>query len=117
MPTEARLGLLLGLIVVALTGMLSAQPRNTPVLHHEAAIRSSPTTYENDWARVPQSGAATGPRYRVQEGDTLASIAEKYYGDRHKSGELFRLNRDTISDPGLIVPGTLLRVPGPADPK
>jgi hypothetical protein len=111
MPIDARLGLLLGLMVVALAGMLSAQPRSSAVSRHEVAIRSDST----DWARVPRTGPETGPRYRVQEGDTLASIADKYYGDRHKSGELFRMNRDTITDPALLVPGTLLRVPGPAD--
>jgi nucleoid-associated protein YgaU len=115
MPTDARLGLLLGLIVVALAGMLSAQSRNSAVFRHEAAVGSGPTAHENDWSRVPRNGSETGPRYRVQEGDTLASIAEKYYGDRHKSGELFRLNRDTISDPAFLAPGTLLRVPDPGD--
>ena len=115
MPIDARLGLLLGLMVVALAGLLSAQPRNRAVIRHEAPVRSSPMAYESDWSRVPRSGPETGSRYRVQEGDTLASIAEKYYGDRHKSGELFRLNRDSVSDPALLIPGTLLRVPGPAD--
>jgi nucleoid-associated protein YgaU len=115
MPIDARLGLLLGLMVVALAGLLSAQPRNNTVFRPGVAVRSGPTAYENDWARVPRTGQESGPRYRVQEGDTLASIAERYYGDRHKSGELFRLNRDAISDPACIVPGTLLRVPGPAD--
>jgi nucleoid-associated protein YgaU len=115
MPIDARLGLLLGLLIVALAGLLSAQPRNNTVSRHEVAVRPGPTAYENDWARVPRMSPETGPRYRVQEGDTLASIAERYYGDRHKSGELFRLNRDNISDPACIVPGTLLRVPGPAD--
>src|SRR5262245_35647343 len=115
MPFDARLGLLLGLIVVALAGMLSAQPRSNALSRHQVAVRPGPTAYGSDWARVPQTGPETGPHYRVQEGDTLASIAEKYYGDRHKSGELFRLNRDAISDPALIVPGTLLRVPGPGN--
>jgi nucleoid-associated protein YgaU len=115
MPIDARLGLLLGLMVVALAGLLSAPARNSAVSRHEVAVRPGPGSYENDWARVPRTGAETGSRYRVQEGDTLASIAEKYYGDRHKSGELFRLNRDAVSDPACIVPGTLLRVPGPAD--
>jgi nucleoid-associated protein YgaU len=117
MPIDARLGLLLGLMVVALAGLLSAQPRQNSASRKEVADHSGPTNFENDWARVPRLGPQKQAQYRVQQGDTLASIAERYYGDRHKSGELFRLNRDAISDPACIVPGTLLRVPGPADAK
>ena len=57
--------------------------------------------------------------YRVVAGDTLWDIAARYLGDPHRWREIFALNQDrpqpggrSLTDPGLIYPGWILRLPG-----
>jgi murein DD-endopeptidase MepM/ murein hydrolase activator NlpD len=58
-------------------------------------------------AAQPPSPAAT---YTVKPGDTLMSIARAVLGDASRWREIFDLNTDRLSDPGLIYPGQVLRV-------
>jgi nucleoid-associated protein YgaU len=46
--------------------------------------------------------------YKVRRGDTLSKIAEQQLGDANRWPEIFRLNRDIISDPDRITPGQVL---------
>ncbi|NDC64278.1 MAG: LysM domain-containing protein, partial [Planctomycetia bacterium] len=63
------------------------------------------------------STPATGPAsvrpatVRVGPGDTLESLAQRFYGDAAMAGRLWEANRDRIRSPGLIVPGMELRLP------
>jgi LysM repeat protein len=50
-------------------------------------------------------------QYAVKSGDTLSSIAQDFYGDASKWRAIFEANRDQISDPDLIFPGQVFRVP------
>jgi nucleoid-associated protein YgaU len=47
----------------------------------------------------------------VQSGDTLSALAQSWYGDANKWPIIFEANRDQISDPDLIFPDQVLRVP------
>ena len=49
--------------------------------------------------------------HTVMQGETLSTIAEKYYGDPKKSGEIFKANKDKIKDPDKISPGLKLNIP------
>ncbi len=49
--------------------------------------------------------------HRVQPGDTLWAIAEANYGDGSRYGAIVRANPALISDPDLIFPGQVLKVP------
>jgi hypothetical protein len=49
--------------------------------------------------------------HRVQPGDTLWAIAEANYGDGARFGDIVRANPAEISDPDLIFPGQVLKVP------
>jgi nucleoid-associated protein YgaU/transposase len=49
--------------------------------------------------------------YTVQPGDSLASIAAELLGDERQWPAVYALNRDTLAQPGLIQPGTRLRLP------
>ncbi len=50
--------------------------------------------------------------YRVKDGDTLSSIAGKYYGDETKWQIIYEANRDVIgNDPGALELGARLRIP------
>ncbi len=50
--------------------------------------------------------------YTVQPGDTLSGIARKTLGDGNRWREIYELNRDQISNPNLIHPGMVLKLPG-----
>jgi nucleoid-associated protein YgaU len=55
-------------------------------------------------------------RHTVAEGETLVSIAVKYYDDSGLAGFLFRANRDRLMAPDRVPIGTILYVPEkPAD--
>jgi nucleoid-associated protein YgaU len=47
----------------------------------------------------------------VAAGDTLAAIAQQFYGDPSQWPRIFEANRDQIFDPDLIFPGQTLRIP------
>ncbi len=58
--------------------------------------------------RDPYLGFA---RHEVRSGETLASIAEQWYGDRESYRIIFEANRKQLTDPDLIRPGQQLRIP------
>jgi LysM repeat protein len=63
-------------------------------------------------AQRQSGGADEEPRYQVERGDYLGSIADRYVGDFTDYPELARLNK--IKNPDRIYPGQLLRLPDDA---
>ena len=49
--------------------------------------------------------------YKVAEGDTLASIAQRYYGSQGAWQKLYALNKEMIPNPNRLRPGTTIKVP------
>ena len=69
-----------------------------------AAARPAPTT--------GSSGAPTATvTYTVQAGDTLSAIAKKFLGNANEYMEIFNANRDQLTDPDMIKPGQVLKIP------
>ncbi len=61
-------------------------------------------------AKVPP--AATEPRtHVVTAGDSLYSIAKRYYGSAGRWTEILAANRDIITNPNALALGTKLRIP------
>ena len=62
-----------------------------------------------------KGGSSTGPSserlYTVVSGDSLSKIAKKFYADANAWKTIFEANRDKISNPDLIHPGQVLRIP------
>jgi murein DD-endopeptidase MepM/ murein hydrolase activator NlpD len=52
----------------------------------------------------------------VQRGDSLSKIAQRALGDGNRWREIYDANRDTISNPNIIHPGQVLRLPGASAP-
>lgn len=52
--------------------------------------------------------------YTVQPGDSLSWIAERHLGDAGRWPELYELNRDRLTSPQIVHPGTRLRLPAAA---
>lgn len=61
--------------------------------------------------RSPQPQAARPKVHEVQSGDTLSSIANKYYGEANAYQRIFEANRPMLSDPDEIYPGQVLIIP------
>ncbi len=49
--------------------------------------------------------------YTVQSGDSLSKIAKAQYGDAMKYPLIFEANKPMLTDPDLIYPGQVLRIP------
>ena len=49
--------------------------------------------------------------HEVVKGDSLSSIAKKYYGDPSLYMQIFEANKDVLSKPDLIKIGQRLRIP------
>jgi nucleoid-associated protein YgaU len=60
----------------------------------------------------PSPAPAAGEPYTIAEGDTLATIAEKFYGDPTLWRPIYDANRAAIGDnPDNVRVGTSLRIP------
>ena len=74
-----------------------------------------------DFANVESGSSSTAPAvrtapasprsYTVQKGDTLSSIAKRYYGDANQWRKIYEANREFIKNPDLIYPGQTFVIP------
>jgi len=64
--------------------------------------------------KVTGGGAAAAPAktYTVKSGDTLSKIAKQHLGNANAYMKIFEANRDQLSNPDLIKPGQVLKIPG-----
>ena len=87
------------------------------------AIKTIPTWQKDIVADIRVTGgpaAAAKPAapaspssktYTVKSGDTLSRIAKDHLGDSGDYMKIFDLNKDQLSNPDLIKPGQVLRLP------
>lgn len=54
------------------------------------------------------------PAYRIGERDTLSEIAQKHLGRSSRWIQIYRLNRDVLSNPNRLKPGTVIILPDSA---
>lgn len=58
-----------------------------------------------------KSGSNSGKTYTVKKGDTLWSIATRYYGSGANFPKIVEANKNLIKDPDLIYEGWVLTIP------
>jgi len=81
------------------------------------AIKTNPDWRNDVIADIKATGEAAGQSkgaertYTVQAGDTLSKIAKQFLGDANAYNDIFKLNRDQLSDPDKIKPGQVLKIP------
>ncbi len=77
-----------------------------------AATPANPTpqTAAGDTPPPPVNNKKT-TTYKVKSGDTLAGIAQKFYGDRNLWPQVYKANRSAIPDKDRLLPGTVLTIP------
>ena len=62
-------------------------------------------------ATTGSSSDITAHTYVVRPGDTLSKIAKELLGDGNSYMEIYNANRDQLSDPNVIRPGQVLKIP------
>jgi nucleoid-associated protein YgaU len=62
-------------------------------------------------APQPASAPAAATTYTVQQGDTLSSIARRFLGNASDYMEIYNANRDQLTNPDMIKPGQVLKIP------
>jgi nucleoid-associated protein YgaU len=55
--------------------------------------------------------ATAAKTYTVKAGDTLSKIAKQHLGDANAYMKIFEANRDQLSNPDVIKPGQVLKLP------
>jgi len=76
-------------------------------------------TDQPDFSNVQSGVESTAPdapppaeqTYTVQSGDTLSKIAKQFYGNANAWKQIFDANTDQLSNPDLIKPGQVLKIP------
>ena len=78
---------------------------------------TAPAAPKADFSNVQSGVASTAPvvdaaqTYTVVKGDNLSKIAKQFYGNANRWRDIFDANRDQISNPDLIRPGQVLKIP------
>jgi nucleoid-associated protein YgaU len=82
------------------------------------AIKTIPSWQSEIVADIKSTGTVataqpdiTAHTYVVKPGDTLSKIAKELLGDASSYTEIFNANRDQLSDPNVIRPGQVLKIP------
>jgi tetratricopeptide (TPR) repeat protein len=70
---------------------------------------------ETETPAAPEAATVVPAAYKVQRGQSLWSIAVDQLGNGNRYIEILNLNPQLQGDPGRIVPGQELRLPGPAN--
>ena len=119
MPNDAKLGLIFGVSFVIALGVVYFRPdAGAHSLPPTVAVTVSPngSAARAGQRPVPARRASRAiesadRKHTVQEGETLAGLAQRYYGDADKSAEILRVNRDLLQNGDHLMPGTVLSIP------
>ncbi len=79
-----------------------------PPARTSATLAADPGSRSN---AVGTSSAQRPTTVRVGVGDSLESIAVRFYGDRAVASRIWQANRDRLRSPDLLVPGSELLLP------
>jgi nucleoid-associated protein YgaU len=109
MSKDAKLGLVIGIAVVIVIAV---------VFFRKDANAAKPGTEST--AAVQPKGALVSNvppqrRHTVAEGDTLHSLAVRYYDDPSKFVVIYEANREVLTTPDRLTPGTVVVIPDGRD--
>jgi nucleoid-associated protein YgaU len=126
MPNDAKLGMIVGVGLViaiavvffhkdAISPPAGAEASSATAVHPlkptPAAPRGASRTVKARTAVRFEATPVEGQRHTVTEGETLFSLAQRYYQDEKKYVEIYRVNRKVVKDPEALTPGTVLIIP------
>jgi nucleoid-associated protein YgaU len=85
-------------------------PSRPPLASPAASPSAVPAVFGSP--SVAASPGVGGDSYEIQSGDTLATIAQQFYGDASQWRRIYDANKDTIGDdPDKLKLGTKLTIP------
>lgn len=101
---QSKVSMLLGGLIILVVGILIFNffNKNKPDING-----SAPSTQQEQQMDVSPENLPG--KYTVKEGDTLFTIAEKYYKDGYKFSEIVKANN--LSSPDVVVVGQVLEIP------
>lgn len=90
-----------------------AAPALIPPIPSPGAAVTTPATDapSADHAAAGRSPTPRPASVRAAPGDTLETIAERFYGDRSAARRIWLANRDRLRSPALVVPGMEISLP------
>ena len=98
---------------MALAGVLIAAPHANAAAGAAVKTTTAVVQARTDAVVVrAQASAQATRRYTVQRGDTLSSIAQRFYGSSRDWNRLYAANRSVLRNPDIIFPGQVLAIPG-----
>jgi len=74
-----------------------------------SAVKKAPKPKKDN---TPAKTTNQPHRHRIVDNDTLPKLAQAYFGDRSRYLDIFRANRDVLSDPRLLPVGVEITIPG-----
>ena len=77
----------------------------------EAPIVAAPVATSGARSAPTKPVAGAGRRHTVAKGDTLFSLAQKYYGNRSKWRDIYEANRDVLPSQNALRLGMELKIP------
>jgi LysM repeat protein len=99
---------------VAITGALVAMPQAAHASVKTPAKATAVTEQARTDALVRRAAQPISRTYTVRSGDTLSSIAAKFYHDPGRWQWIYAANRSKVSDPNSIYVGETLTIPNHA---
>jgi 5'-nucleotidase len=132
MTNDAKLGLAIGISLVIVVGILyyrkdAAGPSAVGAGKSPANVGASPGPVSPPPRRSLQPATAgrttshqeeasptlavSPRRHTVEAGETLFSLARRYYGDPARFVDLYHHNRNVLDNPDLLEVGTVLVIP------
>lgn len=110
-PTKLRAGVTIRLPSESVLRGEVPQPAATQPVQYDVPGMSAGDAPTLNVLAQPELPAPTSREYTVQKGDTLTTIASKKLGSKSKWKQIADANRDRLSDPHNLVPGTVIRLP------
>jgi nucleoid-associated protein YgaU len=94
--------------IATVTGKAASQAEREKVV---LALGNTEGVAQVDDQMEVVSTEAEAKFYTVEKGDSLSKIAKEFYGDAMKYSVIFDANKPMLTDPNLIYPGQVLRIP------
>ncbi|MGC3970403.1 MAG: LysM domain-containing protein [Pirellulales bacterium] len=96
-----------------MTPISTTQPGPQPAAASVAAATNFAAAPQSPSAELPTKPRRFTPvkRHVVQDGDTLTSLAKRYYGDDGLASALYEANRGVLATPDLLPIGAVLTIP------
>jgi len=95
----------------------AAEESSRKAAESTSRVAPSPWTsspYSSQWSTLGSTTAEwkkTLRRHKINDGDTLAGLAERYLGAADRANEIFDLNREILPSPELLPIGKEIKIP------